>query len=133
MPKVVIVGGGIFGLSLAHFLRRRQPDVELRVLEKGSRAGGAVWTEREEGFQFEFGPNGFLDNKPATLALSHELGLGDQLLPAREDSTRHRYVVLDGRLQSLPGSLFSLFTTRVLSWRAKWRVLTERFRPPRRV
>jgi oxygen-dependent protoporphyrinogen oxidase len=34
------------------------------VLEKKERLGGKIWSIQEEGYLCEWGPNGFLDNKP---------------------------------------------------------------------
>lgn len=132
MPRVVIVGGGISGLALAYRLERRLASVETIVLEERSRLGGVIGTERRDGFQVESGPNGFLDNKPFALALCRELGLGDRLLAAHDAARRNRYLFLDGRLRLLPNSLSSFLTTEVLSWRTRFLLLAERFRPRRK-
>ncbi|HWG41967.1 MAG TPA: protoporphyrinogen oxidase [Gemmataceae bacterium] len=132
MPRVVIVGGGISGLALAYRLEQRMPDTDVIVVEERSRLGGSIGTERHEGFQIEIGPNGFLDNKPFTLALCRELGLGDHLLVASDAARRNRYLFLDGRLRLLPNSLLSLLSTDALSWRTRFLLLAERFRPRRR-
>ncbi|MFM7149250.1 MAG: FAD-dependent oxidoreductase, partial [Gemmataceae bacterium] len=63
-PRVLIVGAGISGLSLAYFLRQKIPDLNLFVLEKSEEPGGKIWTRKQGGFIVEGGPNGFLDNKP---------------------------------------------------------------------
>jgi oxygen-dependent protoporphyrinogen oxidase len=132
MPRVVIVGGGISGLTLAYRLQQRAPDAEVIVLEARSRLGGTIGTQRRDGFQVEIGPNGFLDNKPFALVLSQELGLGDKLLAASDAARRNRYLFLDGRLRLLPTGLFSFLRTDVISWRTRLEILAERFRPPRR-
>jgi oxygen-dependent protoporphyrinogen oxidase len=132
MPKVVVVGAGISGLALAYRLQQRVPAVEVTVLEQRDRPGGTVWTERRDGFQVEIGPNGFLDNKPFTLALCRELGLGDQLVPATEAAGRNRFLFLNDKLQLLPASFSGFLRSRLVSWRGKFQILTERFRAPRR-
>jgi oxygen-dependent protoporphyrinogen oxidase len=132
MPHVVIVGAGISGLALAYRLQQARPDCDITVLEQRPRLGGTVWTERHDGFQVEYGPNGFLDTKPSTLALCRELGLAEQLLPASESAAHNRYLFLDGKLRKLPGGLASFLATGLLSWRGKLAILAERFRPPRR-
>lgn len=131
MPKVVIVGGGISGLALAYRLEQRLPNADVIVLEERPRLGGTIGTERRDGFQVEIGPNGFLDNKPFALALCRDLGLGEQLISASEAARRNRYLFLDDRLHLLPNSLVSFLTSDVLSWRTRFLLLAERFRPRR--
>ncbi len=108
-----------------------RPDAEVLVLEESDRVGGKIQTLQRAGFRIEAGPNGFLDSKPAALDLSREIGLAEQLTAASEVSGRNRFLFLHGRLHKLPGSLFSFLTSRLVSWRAKWRILTERWRSPR--
>jgi oxygen-dependent protoporphyrinogen oxidase len=131
MPKVVIVGAGISGLALAFRLQQLAPDAELIVLEARGRPGGTVWTERRDGFAVEIGPNGFLDTKPSTLALSRDVGLGQQICAASESSVKNRYIFVDGKLQALPNSIGSFLCSPLLSWRGKLRLLSERFRRAR--
>jgi oxygen-dependent protoporphyrinogen oxidase len=131
MPKALIVGGGISGLALAWRLQQQAPALEVLVLESEARPGGKVDTTAREGFRVEGGPNGFLDNNPATLTLCRELGLGDRLVSASEASGRNRYLLLGGRLRALPNSLGSFLRSDVLSWRGKLCLLAERFRPRR--
>jgi oxygen-dependent protoporphyrinogen oxidase len=133
MQTVVIVGGGISGLTLAYRIQQEAPAVQVIVLEKENRLGGTLGTERRDGFVVEIGANGFLDNKPSTLALSHDLGLDDRLIPASESAGRNRFVLLDGKLRPLPTGLFSFLRSNVLSWRAKTNMAAEFFRPRRRI
>src|SRR6266853_2782395 len=117
MPTVVIVGAGISGLALAFRLQQLRPGIDITVLEQRERPGGTVRTERRDGFAVELGPNGFLDSKPSTLALSRELGLSEQLLASSESSGKNRYLFLDGKLQFLPNSYASFLCSPLLSWR----------------
>src|SRR5437870_4586723 len=117
MPRVVVVGGGISGLALAFRLEQRHPGLEVIVLEESARPGGKIDTADREGFRVEAGPNGFLDSKPATLALCRDLGLGPRLVAASEAAGRNRFLLLDGRLRALPAGLVSFLFSDVLSWR----------------
>jgi oxygen-dependent protoporphyrinogen oxidase len=132
MPRVVIIGSGLSGLSLAYRLQQAASPVEILLLEKDDRPGGKIHTESRDGFRVEWGPNGFLDTKPSTVTLCRDLGLGDRLVAAREAARKNRYLLLHGRLQRLPDSFLSFLRSPLLSWRGKWRLLTERFRAPRR-
>src|SRR5574340_536111 len=104
MRRIVIAGGGIAGLSLAVALRRRLPgpEYDVVVLERSERAGGNIRTETIDGFACEWGPNGFLDNVPATLALIRELGL-EPRLQRSSDLARRRFIYHAGRLHEVPG------------------------------
>lgn len=129
-PHVVIVGAGISGLAVAFHLR--QVDLDVILLEQRTRIGGNAWTERRDGYQVELGPNGFLDSKPTTLQLCRDLGLGERLVAASEAAGKNRYLFLDGRLRQLPGSFLGFLRSDLMSWGGKLRLLTERFRKPRR-
>ena len=128
MPHVLIVGAGLSGLSVAFRLRQLDPNVQLTILESRSTPGGNIGTEWHDGFRVETGPNGFLDNKPGTIQLCRDLGLGDELLAASEGSRKNRYVFLHDRLHKLPGSPLGILTTPLLSWKGKLALLSEPFR-----
>jgi oxygen-dependent protoporphyrinogen oxidase len=127
-PRIVIVGAGLSGLSLAFRLRERLPSADVTVLEKSTQPGGNVATIERDGFRIEAGPNGIFDAKPHTLQLCHDLGLGDRLIPASEHSRTNRFLFLNGRLQPLPRSLRSFVASPLLSWRGKLSLLFERYR-----
>lgn len=126
--RILIVGGGLSGLSLAFRLQQRLPDADVQVLESESHPGGTIRTERRDGFTVELGPNGFLDSKPTTIALARDLGLESRLTPASETAAKNRYLFLGDTLQRLPGSPGDLLKTPLLSWRGKISFLMERFR-----
>ena len=136
---VAVVGGGISGLSAAYELHRRRTSFVL--LERSSRLGGVIRTERHGGFTIDAGPDSLVVQKPAAIALCAELGLADRLVPTRAPRTAH--VVRNGTLHPLPGaSVFgiptgirSLAAHRLLSLRGRLRLgaelLTPRQREPR--
>jgi oxygen-dependent protoporphyrinogen oxidase len=128
MARVVIVGGGLSGLSVAFRLRRAAPAVALTVLEPRDRPGGNIGTEDHDGFRVERGPNGFLDRTPFLPDLVRDLGLSDRLVAASEGSRKNRYLFLRGRLRKLPGGPLGLVTSPLLSLRGKWQLLTEPWR-----
>jgi oxygen-dependent protoporphyrinogen oxidase len=126
---VAIVGAGIAGLSVAHALLARgaaAQGIDVSVLERAPRAGGHIRTENIGGFLCEWGPNGFLDNAPTTLALVRDLGLDAQVQPS-DDRARTRFIFRGGKLQPLPGGPWGLATSRLLSWPGKLRLAMEPF------
>lgn len=130
MRTIVVVGGGVAGLSVARALAER-PGVEVACLEGGEVPGGNVRTDRDAGFTCEWGPNGFLDNSPPTLELVRRLGIEDRLLPS-DGSAAKRFIVRDGKLRALPSGPVGFLVSDVLSWRGKARVLTEPLRAGKR-
>ena len=132
MSKIVIIGGGLSGLSLAIRLRERLPASSITVLEKRSQAGGNISTVHRDGFRVECGPNGIFDAKPSTIQLCRDLDLGDRLIAASESSRKNRYLFVNNKLQALPGSLWSFINSPLLSWRGKLNILMEKYRrrPP---
>jgi oxygen-dependent protoporphyrinogen oxidase len=130
MPHVVIVGGGLTGLSVAFRLRQLAPAVSVTVLESHDRPGGNIGTEDHDGFRVEIGPNGFLDRLPFLPNLIRDLGISDRLVAASEGSRKNRYLYLHGKLRKLPRGPLGLLTTSLLSLRGKWQLLTEPWRKP---
>jgi protoporphyrinogen/coproporphyrinogen III oxidase len=95
--EVVVVGGGIAGLSAAYELHRR--GIAAPVLEATPRIGGVIRTETFGGWVVDGGPDALLIQKPAAVALCRELGLADRVqhtLPPRT-----AYVLRDSRLHPL--------------------------------
>jgi oxygen-dependent protoporphyrinogen oxidase len=128
MPRIVVVGGGLSGLSLAYRLEQALPAAIVTVLERDTRPGGKIWTEHHDGFTVEIGPNGFLDTKPTTRTLCRELGIEKHLTHASDAASRNRFLFLDGKLRLLPPGPFALLRSDLLTWRGKLSILAERFR-----
>jgi len=140
MTRLVVIGGGIAGLSAAHAALKNWPDAQVSLLEAGPSWGGKIVSERvlsEQGeFVVEGGPDSFLAGKPYALALCDELGLSARLvgtLPVR----RSTHILHHGRLLPLPEGLSMLIPTDfgsilgsgLLSWRGKMRLGLDFVRP----
>jgi oxygen-dependent protoporphyrinogen oxidase len=135
-PSVVVVGGGMAGLATAYELHRQ--GVTCLLLEGQSRAGGVVLSEELDGFVIDAGPDALLMQKPEGIALCHELGLGDRLMPTKPP--RLAFVQRAGRLHALPAAsvlgipteLGPFVRTRLFTWAGKARMAAELFISPRR-
>ncbi len=126
--RVVVVGGGVSGLATAFRIRERfqarGQGLDICLLEAADRTGGKIRTEFLDGVRFEWGPNGFLDGKPDTLALCKDLGIQDELLPSSE-AARKRYVFSGGKLHRVPETPASFFLSQLLTLRGRLRVVGE--------
>lgn len=136
VTRIVVVGGGITGLTVAYRLSARsraarQP-LDVLLVERSHGLGGVIRTERRDGFLLEAGPDSFVTDKPWTLRLCHELGLAEALVSANPQH-RRSFVVHRGRLVAVPdgfsllgpAKLLPFAMTSALSLRGKWRALRE--------
>ncbi len=132
MPRIVIVGAGISGLCTAHFLVRELSAAgraaEIILFEAEDVPGGKMRTVRDGGFNLEWGPNGFLTNKPHSLELVRELGIEGRLARS-SDLARKRFIYSGGTLHRLPESPPAFFKSNLLSLRGRLRIVGELFAP----
>lgn len=142
--RIVIIGGGIAGLSAAYHARKNIPDGHITLIESGLHWGGKITTDRipfDNGeFIIEGGPDTFLATKPWGVALCRELGLGERLHGTNPDQ-KNTYVLNRGRLLPLPDGLAmmiptnveAILKTRLVSWLGKARMGLDFIRPAKSV
>ncbi len=121
---VLIIGAGLTGLSAAFGLKKH--GIAVTVLESSSRPGGAVQSERTDGFLVEHGPNSMMTNDPAVEEFLRDAGLADTIVPPQ---AKKRFLVRAGRPIALPASPTGAVTTPLFSLPGKLRVLAEPFIP----
>ena len=126
----IVVGGGLSGLSTAHFIRKFKPGAKILILEKQSSTGGAIQTLQSDGFLAEWGPHGFLDNVEESRELLADLGLTGTALkaPLRQFL---RYICLNGELKAIPQTPPKIVTSNLLSIPSKIRLLFDLWKKPR--
>lgn len=123
-----MLGAGITGLTAAH--RLAAAGCHVRVFESTGRIGGAIGSERVDGWLVEHGPNSLLENEPALRTLIAELGLADERVVANP-AAQKRFIVRDGRPVPVPMSPPALLTSPLFSLRGKLGILSELFTRPR--
>jgi oxygen-dependent protoporphyrinogen oxidase len=142
MKRIVVIGGGISGLSIAWHILRGDPSTDVVLLERGARTGGNIRTDVIDGYRCESGPDGFLDNAPDTLELVRQLGMTHRLQPS-SDAARRRFIYRGSarsagvrapgarrsaaHLHEVPTGPRTLLTSRLLTFRAKARLACEPF------
>jgi protoporphyrinogen/coproporphyrinogen III oxidase len=97
---LVVVGGGITGLTAAFYAMRGAADVVL--LEGGLHAGGKVSSVRLCGLDIDAGPDAFLARVPGAVELASDLGMSDGLVAP---ATGQAWLWSRGSLHALPGGL----------------------------
>ncbi len=115
ITKVAIIGGGISGLSTLHFLKKKyHDDIDVTLYEANPYLGGNIRSLHQDGFIFETGPNGFINNAPTTLELIEDLGLTQELISA-DAFAKRRYIQLDGKLHLLPSDFPTFIKSSILT------------------
>ncbi|KAF1336371.1 Protoporphyrinogen oxidase, partial [Globisporangium splendens] len=115
--ELVVLGGGISGLSLAYFLRRalqqqqQSPPARIRVVDAAPHAGGWIHTAKRDEFLFEEGPRGFRPSRNGAemLRLVEELDLQRDMC-AVDAAAKSRYILRNGNVEKLPSSVREVLT-----------------------
>jgi oxygen-dependent protoporphyrinogen oxidase len=143
--RVVIVGGGIAGLTCAYTLADSVPrltraglPITCTLIECAPRLGGKILTDEADGFVVEGGPDSFLAQKPWGLELCRRLGLADRVIGTNPDR-RRTFVLSEGRLHELPEGLVMglpaklgpIIRSDILSWPGKLRLAADLIVPRR--
>jgi protoporphyrinogen/coproporphyrinogen III oxidase len=100
-PHVVVVGGGIAGLSAAFYLRNEP--VRVTVLEGSPRLGGKLSASDVAGISMDEGAEALLARRPEGIELITAAGLGGDLVPAGVTSSA---IYTRGAMRSLPRRQF---------------------------
>ena len=96
--RVIVVGGGIAGLTTAYDLARAGVDVAL--YEADDRLGGKIRTTPFAGLPaVDCGADAFLARVPWAVELSRELGFGDELI---SPASGRAFIYTRGELRGIP-------------------------------
>ncbi|WP_188455240.1 protoporphyrinogen oxidase [Virgibacillus oceani] len=112
--QIVIVGGGITGLTAAYYLQKEikahQLPYNVKLVEASERLGGKIKTFKKDGFTIERGPDSFLSRKRPAVKLAEELGMTGELV---RNGTGQSYIMVQGKLHKMPSGSFMGIPTQV--------------------
>ena len=123
--KTVIIGGGISGLSIGHYLNKINSD--FLIIEKNNRLGGNIFSENINGFICENGPNTILLNNIEIKELIEDINLSKDIYWPNEKVIKNRYVLKNNILKRLPSSLLDFLSTDLISIKDKVSIFKEPF------
>jgi oxygen-dependent protoporphyrinogen oxidase len=124
---VVVVGGGVSGMSAAYALHKRGSEVLL--LEAGAEVGGSMRSVTTPGgYTLDLGPNTLGTRDARLWSEFADLGIAGELLPAQR-AGRKRYFLKDGAPLAIPSSPVAMLRTPLISLGAKLRMLAEPLMP----
>jgi oxygen-dependent protoporphyrinogen oxidase len=127
MTDVVVVGGGVAGLTTALRLVRADPSADVLVLEADEDVGGRLRSIVVDGLELEAGPDSFVARKPWAAELCGELGL-DLIAPAASGAlvwTERGLVPMPPTALGIPADVGALAGWRGLSRRGRARALSD--------
>lgn len=124
--KVLIIGGGIAGLTAAKALQMR--GIETLLIERETRVGGAIRTFSHDGFLAEGGPQTFVVEEKKLFNFLRATGILEKTIEAKP-AAKKRFIVRGGKPCVVPMSPLSAVTTPLFSLLGKIRLLAEPFIP----
>jgi oxygen-dependent protoporphyrinogen oxidase len=119
--EVLIIGGGISGLSTAWWLAQQGIGVE--VWETAEHPGGKIQSTREAGYLSERSAGLLVNFRPQVDRLIQQAGL-ETRKQSRNDRL-NRYVIHQGHLASVPMEIPAMAISPLWSWKGKLRMLAE--------
>ena len=108
--KVLIIGGGLAGLSSAWYLQKK--NIPYTLIESSKRFGGLIESHHEGGSIIEYGPDSFITRKPWALDLVRDLNIDDELIFVNKTNERI-YNYLNNKLIPLPDGLRLLIPSKI--------------------
>jgi len=134
--KVVVVGGGITGLTAAFTLQQQGAQDNLQIdvvlIESSLRVGGKIDTIRKDGFVIERGPESFFDLNNEVRRLACELHIEHEMIQHNDGKT---YIAVGPDMHKIPSSfllggsseLTGLMTSSLISLFGKIRAAGDLF------
>jgi oxygen-dependent protoporphyrinogen oxidase len=119
--EVLIIGGGISGLSTAWWLA--QQGIQVELWERAPQLGGKICTNQDSGYTTEQAASLLVNFRPEVDRLIRKSGLG--ALKQSRGQDMKRYVVHQGRLAEVPMQLGRLALSPLWSNQSKLRLLAE--------
>ncbi|KAB7668837.1 protoporphyrinogen oxidase [Bacillus sp. B1-b2] len=134
MKTIVVIGGGITGLSTMYYLQKMKQehklDLELLLVEANEYLGGKIHTIEKDGFMMEKGADSIVARNQNVLPFIQDLQLEDELV---YNATGTSYIHTKDRLLEIPkDSIFgipmtieALFKSELISTRGKLEALKD--------
>ncbi|WP_209121384.1 protoporphyrinogen oxidase [Alkalihalobacillus sp. BA299] len=134
MKTVVVIGGGITGLTTMHYLQKiikdKKLDVKLVLIEKNQELGGKIQTFHQDEFIIESGADSIVARHESVMPLISDIKLEDQMV---YNSTGISYIYTNEELHPIPAdtvfgipmSVESLFSSTLISAEGKTAALKD--------
>ena len=134
MKKIVVIGGGITGLTAMYYLQKLNKqenlDLKLTLIERSPQLGGKIKTVKNEEFMMEVGADSIVARHASVMPLIEELGLKKRMV---YNGTGISYLYANNVLHAIPKdkvfgipmSKESLLSSTLVSEKGKQMALTD--------
>ncbi|AOZ94476.1 protoporphyrinogen oxidase [Paenibacillus crassostreae] len=138
MRTIVVIGGGVTGVSTAYYLHKSLQNNSLHanviLVEASDLLGGKIRTIHDGGFTMESGADSIVTRKSNVAPLIEELGIEDEVV---YNATGISYIYTEGKLKQIPKdsvfgiplSIESLAKTELISAEGKVEALKDFYTP----
>jgi protoporphyrinogen/coproporphyrinogen III oxidase len=134
--RVVVVGAGITGLTVAYRISHAPVAADVLVVDTDREPGGVIRSVQVGDLELEAGPDSFLVGKPWAMDLCYELELERELVPqgaiASQILTRRGLLPVPAGRLGIPASAVGLLRWKGMSVAARLRAMAEPAVPRRR-
>ena len=133
-PSIVVIGGGITGLTTTYRLHDALPDATITLVEADDRLGGKIKASPFAGIDgLDEGADAFLTRVPSAMRLVDDLGLTEQLTSPATGAAfvwwNGMHSIPEGLMLGVPTDLAKLARTDLLTWSGKFRAALEPILP----
>lgn len=94
--KVIILGAGLAGISLANFIQRKKEICSIDIIEQDNCAGGLCRSIHKDGYTYDIGPHILFSKDKEMLQLMLDV------LPEKNDLKRSNQIIYKGRYVQYP-------------------------------
>lgn len=125
--KVLVIGGGISGLSTAWWLS--QAGMEVEIWERNNRPGGKIKTTEHDGYKMEQAAALLLNFRPEVADLVAKSGLEQFKSSRTQLAEQNRYLLNNGKLNPISMNMQSILFSKSWSIGGRLRMMVEPFIP----
>ncbi|MEH6626632.1 MAG: protoporphyrinogen oxidase [Motiliproteus sp.] len=124
---VLIIGGGISGLSVAWWLS--QQGIPSQIWEAAEQPGGKIATDHQEGYLTERAASIVMNYRTEVNEFIEASGLSPLKTPRSASAEKNRYLIHNDSLVQVPSSLPEMLNSPLWSLQGKARLAAELFIP----
>ncbi len=113
--EIIIVGGGLSGLTIAYRIGTNRPDVKITILEKRSKLGGEIETWTKDDWICDLAVNASRPH-PSVWRLIDDIGLAKKFKSSNPNATK-RWIYTKGKMREINKILMIRIGIKMIMYR----------------